>query len=156
MKALGARLFQAAFQELLLSAGVLLRDFSLLPSQITLALASATITRTFWLRFFGLRDVGYLSTLVARRVRHDNAAWLFLAVLLGLTATRVFLLGYPVERGWEVLCPKALNGALWALPYLAPLARLRDFLRFDIRHNGMETNRYKRFLRNQVKLPDET
>ncbi|MBK8891738.1 MAG: Na+-transporting NADH:ubiquinone oxidoreductase, subunit NqrB [Dechloromonas sp.] len=192
MRTLDARLFQVAFQALLLTAGVLLRDFSLLPAQMALVLASATITQAFWLRFFGLRDVGYLSplitgfglamllradslwvhplaallaisakfllrirgkhvfnpanfgvgvalivlpgawvspgqwgndigigvwlvalgALVAQRARRDDAAWLFLAVFLGLTATRLFQLGYPVERGWDVFCHQALNGAL--------------------------------------------
>ena len=53
-----------------------------------------------------------LGALVVQKVRRDDAAWLFLAVFLGLTATRLFLLGYSVERGWEILSHQALNGAL--------------------------------------------
>lgn len=190
--ALDARLFQVGFQAALLTAGVLLRDFSLLPAQMALALLAATATQAFWLRFFGLAGVGYLSPLitgfglalllradnlwvhplaaclaisgkflirvrgrhvfnpanfgvgaallclpgawvspgqwgndlgiavwlvalgatVAQRARRDDAAWLFLAVFLGLVATRLLLLGYPAARAWEIFCHQALNGAL--------------------------------------------
>lgn len=64
MNGLDARYFQIVFQAVLLTAGVLLRDFSLLPLQMALALASAAVTQAFWLRFFGLRGVGYLSPLI--------------------------------------------------------------------------------------------
>lgn len=63
-KALDARLFQIGFQAVLLTLGVLLRDFSLLPAQMGLAIAAATLTQTFWLRVFGLQAVGYLSPLI--------------------------------------------------------------------------------------------
>lgn len=59
-----ARLIQIAFQATLLTAGVLLRDFSLLPAQMALALAMAVLTQAFWLRVFRLKDVGYLSPLI--------------------------------------------------------------------------------------------
>lgn len=190
--ALDARLFQIGFQAVLLTLGVLLRDFSLLPAQMGLSIAAATLTQAFWLRVFGLRSVGYLSplitgfglslllradslwlhplvaclaisskflirvrgkhvfnpanfgvglallglpgawvspgqwgndlgiavwlvalgALVVQRARRDDAAWLFLATFLGLTAARLFFLGYSVERGWEILMHQALNGAL--------------------------------------------
>jgi Na+-transporting NADH:ubiquinone oxidoreductase subunit NqrB len=190
--AVDARLFQIGFQAVLLTAGVLLRDFSLLPVQMALALLIATATQAFWLRVFELQGVGYLSPLitgfglalllradnlwvhalaaclaisgkflvrvrgrhvfnpanfgvgvallflpgawvspgqwgndlgiavwlvalgatVAQRARRDDAAWLFLAVFLGLIAMRLFLLGYPAARGWEIFCHQALNGAL--------------------------------------------
>lgn len=192
MKALDARLFQIAFQAILLTAGVLLRDFSLLPAQMALALVSAALTQSFWLRIFRLKNVGYLSplitgfglslllradtlwlhplvaclaisgkfllrirgkhvfnpanfgvgiallglpgawvspgqwgndlgiavwlvalgALVAQRARRDDASWLFLATFLGLVALRLLLLGYSAERGWEIFCHQALNGAL--------------------------------------------
>ncbi len=192
MKPIDARLFQLSFQATLLTLGVLLRDFSLLPAQMALALISATATQGFWLKVFKLKTVGYLSplitgfglslllradtlwlhplvaalaisgkflirirgkhvfnpansgvglalltlpgawvspgqwgndlgiavwlialgALVVQKARRDDAAWLFLAVFLGLTATRLVLLGYPLERGWEIFSHQALNGAL--------------------------------------------
>src|SRR5574343_324058 len=59
-----ARYFQIGFQAVLLAAGVLLRDFSLLPLQMALALASAAATQAIWLRVFRLRGIGYLSPLI--------------------------------------------------------------------------------------------
>jgi Na+-transporting NADH:ubiquinone oxidoreductase subunit NqrB len=192
LKPIDARLFQLSFQATLLTLGVLLRDFSLLPAQMALALISATATQGFWLKVFKLKTVGYLSplitgfglslllradtlwlhplvaalaisgkflirirgkhvfnpanfgvglalltlpgawvspgqwgndlgiavwlialgALVVQKARRDDAAWLFLAVFLGLTATRLVLLGYPLERGWEIFSHQALNGAL--------------------------------------------
>lgn len=189
---LDARYFQIAFQAVLLTAGVLLRDFSLLPVQMALALVAATATQACWLKVFRLREVGYLSPLitgfglslllradslwlhplvaclaisgkflirirgkhvfnpanfgvgvallalpgawvspgqwgndlglavwlvalgglVAQRARRDDAAWLFLAVFLGLLALRLFYLGHSWGRGWEIFCHQALNGAL--------------------------------------------
>lgn len=55
------RLFQLAFQAILLGAGVLLRDFSLLPAQMALAIASALVTQALWLRALRLGPVGYRS-----------------------------------------------------------------------------------------------
>lgn len=192
MKLPDARLFQLGFQAILLTLGVLLRDFSLLPAQMALALLAATATQAFWLGVFKLKNVGYLSplitgfglslllradslwlhplvaclaisskfllrirgkhvfnpanfgvglallglpgawvapgqwgndlgiavwlialgALVVQRAKRDDAAWLFLVIFLGLTATRLFLLGYNLERGWEILCHQAFNGAL--------------------------------------------
>ncbi len=189
---LDPRLFQIAFQATLLGLGVLLRDFSLLPAQMALAIAAAATTQAFWLRVLGLGRVGYLSPLitgfglalllradtlwlhplvaclaisgkfllrlrgkhvfnpanfgvgvallflpgawvspgqwgndlglgvllvalgatVATHSRRDDAAWLFLAAFLGIAALRLALLGYTWERGWEILCHQALNGAL--------------------------------------------
>lgn len=59
-----ARFFQIAFQAVLLTIGVLLRDFSLSPLQMALALVAATLTQAFWLRVFKLHGVGYLSPLI--------------------------------------------------------------------------------------------
>ena len=190
--ALDARIFQVGFQALLLAAGVLLRDFSLLPAQMALAVGAAAATQAFWLHRLRLAGIGYLSPLitgfglslllradnlwvhplaavlaisakflvrvrgkhvfnpanlgiggallalpgawvspgqwgndvglavwlvalgatVAQRARRDDAAWLFLAVFLGLVAARLFLLGYPVDRAWDIFRHQALNGAL--------------------------------------------
>lgn len=176
----------------MLTIGVLLRDFSLLPAQMALCLLAATLTQAFWLRRLNLQGVGYLSPLitgfglslllradslwlhplvamlaisgkfllrirgkhvfnpanfgvgvalillpgawvspgqwgndlgiavwlvalgatVATRAHRDDAAWLFLGVFLGLTAARLFVLGYPLERAWEIWSHQALNGAL--------------------------------------------
>jgi len=59
-----ARLFQLAFQALLLTVGVLLRDFSLLPAQMALAIGAAVATQMFWLRALRLRGVGSLSAII--------------------------------------------------------------------------------------------
>jgi Na+-transporting NADH:ubiquinone oxidoreductase subunit NqrB len=64
LKSLDARLFQVVFQATLLTVGVLLRDFSLLPAQMALAIVSATATQAFWLKVFKLKNVGYLSPLI--------------------------------------------------------------------------------------------
>ena len=176
----------------MLTIGVLLRDFSLLPAQMALCLVAASLTQAFWIRRLNLQGVGYLSPLitgfglslllradslwlhplvamlaisgkfllrirgkhvfnpanfgvglalillpgawvspgqwgndlgiavwlvalgatVATRAHRDDAAWLFLGVFLGLTAARLFLLGYPLERAWEIWSHQALNGAL--------------------------------------------
>jgi len=189
---LDPRLYQLAFQAMLLATGVFLRDFSLRPAQMALAIAAAVATQGLWLRVFKLSQVGYLSptitgfglslllradnlwlhplvaalaisskfllryrgkhvfnpanfgvglallalpgawvspgqwgnevaiavwvvalgALVARRSRRDDAAWLFLAAFLGLAALRVVILGYPWERGWDILAHQATNGAL--------------------------------------------
>lgn len=61
---LDARLFQIIFQLVLLTLGVLLRDFSLQAAQMALALAVAALTQAFWLRVLQLRDVGLLSALI--------------------------------------------------------------------------------------------
>lgn len=58
------RLFQLAFQATLLTVGVLLRDFSLLPAQMALCIAAAVATQAFWLRVLGLEGVGYLSPVI--------------------------------------------------------------------------------------------
>ena len=59
-----ARIFQIGFQAVLLTLGVLLRDFSLLPAQMALALLAASASQAFWLRLFKLPNVGYLSPLI--------------------------------------------------------------------------------------------
>ena len=53
-----------------------------------------------------------LGATVASRSRRDDAAWLFLGTFLGISALRLLLLGYSLQRGWEILCHQALNGAL--------------------------------------------
>ena len=61
---LDPRLFQLAFQAILLTAGVMLRDFSLLPAQMAFCIAAAMATQACWLRIFALRNVGYLSPVI--------------------------------------------------------------------------------------------
>ncbi len=58
------RLFQLAFQATLLTIGVLLRDFSLLPAQMALCIASAAATQGIWLHRLKLKQVGYLSPVI--------------------------------------------------------------------------------------------
>ena len=59
-----ARVFQIFFLALLLTAGVLLRDFSLYPMQMVLAFAAGLATQAFWLRRLGLGQRGFLSAVV--------------------------------------------------------------------------------------------
>ena len=59
-----ARLYQLLFQASLLTLGVLLRDFSLLPLQMILCIAAAMATQALWLRRLELPEVGYLSSAI--------------------------------------------------------------------------------------------
>src|SRR5207253_1984390 len=59
-----ARIFQILFLAALLTAGVLLRDFSLHPLQMALAFGSGLATQAFWLRRLGLEQKGFLSAIV--------------------------------------------------------------------------------------------
>ena len=59
-----ARLFQIAFQAVLLTVGVLARDFALDPRQVALAFAAGLVTQQLWLRALGLEHKGSLSALV--------------------------------------------------------------------------------------------
>ena len=55
-----ARVFQILFLALLLTTGVLLRDFSLHPLQMALAFAVGLATQAFWLTRLGLEQRGFL------------------------------------------------------------------------------------------------
>jgi Na+-transporting NADH:ubiquinone oxidoreductase subunit NqrB len=59
-----ARVFQILFLALLLTSGVLLRDFSLHPLQMALAFAAGLATQAFWLKRLGLQQRGFLSAVV--------------------------------------------------------------------------------------------
>ena len=59
-----ARVFQILFLALLLTTGVLLRDFSLHPLQMALAFAAGLATQAFWLKRLGLEQRGFLSAIV--------------------------------------------------------------------------------------------
>jgi hypothetical protein len=59
-----ARVFQILFLALLLTTGVLLRDFSLHPLQMALAFAAGLATQAFWLKRLGLQQRGFLSAIV--------------------------------------------------------------------------------------------
>jgi len=59
-----ARLFQIAFLATLLTIGVLLRDFALLPAQMALAFAAGLATQALWIRALGIRHRGVLSAVI--------------------------------------------------------------------------------------------
>src|ERR1700736_5342758 len=59
-----ARIFQILFLAVLLTTGVLLRDFSLHPLQMALAFAAGLATQAFWLKRLGLEQRGFLSAIV--------------------------------------------------------------------------------------------
>ncbi len=59
-----ARIFQILFLAALLTAGVLLRDFSLHPLQMALAFCAGLAAQAFWLRRLGLEQKGFLSAVV--------------------------------------------------------------------------------------------
>ena len=59
-----ARLYQIAFLGVLLSIGVLVRDFSLRPEQMALAFGAGLAVQAFWVRRLGLAKVGYLSAVI--------------------------------------------------------------------------------------------
>jgi Na+-transporting NADH:ubiquinone oxidoreductase subunit NqrB len=59
-----ARVFQILFLALLLTTGVLLRDFSLHPLQMALAFAAGLATQAFWLKRLGIEQRGFLSAIV--------------------------------------------------------------------------------------------
>ena len=59
-----ARLFQIAFQAVLLTVGVLVRDFALDPRQMLLCFAAGLATQWLWLRALQLEHKGVLSALI--------------------------------------------------------------------------------------------
>ena len=59
-----ARLVQIAFLGILLSFGVLIRDFTLQPVQMLLTFTAGLITQAVWIATLRLRRKGYLSALV--------------------------------------------------------------------------------------------
>src|SRR4030095_7805392 len=59
-----ARLFQIAFLATLLTIGVLVRDFALLPAQMALAFAAGIATQKLWIRALGIRHRGILSAVI--------------------------------------------------------------------------------------------
>ena len=59
-----ARVFQILSLALLLTTGVLLRDFSLHPLQMALAFAAGLAAQAFWLKRLGLEQRGFLSAIV--------------------------------------------------------------------------------------------
>ena len=59
-----ARVFQIAFQAILLTAGVLARDFALDPRQMALAFAAGLVTQWLWLSALRLPHKGMLSALI--------------------------------------------------------------------------------------------
>ncbi|MFO1322852.1 MAG: RnfABCDGE type electron transport complex subunit D [Burkholderiales bacterium] len=59
-----ARLFQIAFLATLLSVGVLIRDFALLPQQMALAFAAGIATQLAWIHALDIRHRGILSAVI--------------------------------------------------------------------------------------------
>jgi Na+-transporting NADH:ubiquinone oxidoreductase subunit NqrB len=59
-----ARIWQIAFQAILLTVGVLARDFSLAASQMALCFAAGLATQAIWVRALGLKGVGFLSAAI--------------------------------------------------------------------------------------------
>ena len=59
-----ARLFQIAFLAMLLTIGVLVRDFALLPQQMAFAFAAGLATQTLWIRALKIEHRGVLSALI--------------------------------------------------------------------------------------------
>ena len=56
-----ARLFQIVFLATLLTIGVLVRDFAILPAQMALAFAAGISTQKLWIRALGIQHRGVLS-----------------------------------------------------------------------------------------------
>src|ERR1700737_86566 len=104
-----ARVFQILFLALLLTTGVLLRDFSLHPLQMALAFAAGLATQAFWLkRLAPAVWLLMLGTIVTTRARRLDISWMFLGAFLGLVALRVMLLG----QSWAIWWHQLGNGAL--------------------------------------------
>ena len=59
-----ARLFQIVFLAALLTTGVLVRDFALLPEQMALAFAAGLTTQALWIRALGIERRGILSAVI--------------------------------------------------------------------------------------------
>lgn len=59
-----ARLFQIAFLATLLTIGVLVRDFALLPQQMALAFVAGLLTQNLWIRALHIEHRGMLSALI--------------------------------------------------------------------------------------------
>lgn len=64
LSARDARIWQIAFQAILLTVGVLARDFSLAASQMALCFAAGLATQAIWVRALGLKGVGFLSAAI--------------------------------------------------------------------------------------------
>lgn len=59
-----ARLYQIAFLALLLTTGVLLRDFTLRPEQMLFTFAAGLATQALCIRVLGLKQIGFLSAAI--------------------------------------------------------------------------------------------
>ncbi len=59
-----ARIWQIAFQAILLTVGVLARDFSLAAAQMALCFAAGLAAQALWVRALGLQGVGFLSAAI--------------------------------------------------------------------------------------------
>ena len=93
-----ARIFQIVFLALLLTTGVLLRDFSLRPLQMGLAFAAGLATQAFWLKRLGLEQRGFLSAIVTccglSLLLRSDAIWAHpLAAALAMSSKFVLRVG---------------------------------------------------------------
>jgi len=59
-----ARIFQIVFQAILLTIGVLVRDFALDPRQMAFAFAAGLAAQWLWLKVLGLENKGMLSAMI--------------------------------------------------------------------------------------------
>jgi len=113
-----ARVFQIAFQAMLLTLGVLSRDFALDPRQMALAFAAGLLTQRLWLRALGLEHKGSLSALITclgvSLLLRTDTLWVHpLAAALAISSKFVLR-----AKGRHVFNPANLGviGALVLLP----------------------------------------
>ena len=119
-----ARVYQIVFLAVLLTFGVLARDFTLRPAQMLLAFAAGLAAQAAWLRVKGLQHKGYLSALVtcfglAILLRADSL-WVHpLAACLAISAKFLLRIGgrhlyNPANMG--VLAATSLLPGAWLSP----------------------------------------
>lgn len=121
---LDARLLQIVFLGSFLTIGVLVRDFTVQPTQIAATFGSALLAQAIWLRRLNLRQIGYLSAIVTSfglsiLVRADSL-WVH-PLVAALAISSKFVLRID-ER--HVFNPANLGAVLaaWVLPgaWLSP------------------------------------
>jgi Na+-transporting NADH:ubiquinone oxidoreductase subunit NqrB len=113
-----ARIYQIAFQAVLLTIGVVARDFTLKPEQMLLCFAAGIATQAFWVERLKLSDVGWLSPVITclglSLLLRADSMWVHpLAAAIAMTAKFTVRIG-----GKHVFNPANLGVivALIALP----------------------------------------
>ena len=113
-----ARIYQIAFQAVLLTIGVVARDFTLKPEQMLLSFAAGIATQAFWVERLKLRHVGWLSPVITclglSLLLRADSMWVHpLAAAIAMTAKFTVRIG-----GKHVFNPANLGVivALIALP----------------------------------------